>query len=46
MLIVVLVFVFASIDPPIMLFGCFMIYALSGPAISLMRRFRKREKAE
>lgn len=44
MLIVVLVFVFASIDPPIILFGCFMLYALSGPVISLMRRFRKRKE--
>ena len=42
MLIVVMIFVFASIDPPIILFGSFMIYALSGPVISLMRRIRKR----
>lgn len=46
MLIVVLVFVFAAIDPPIALFSCFMIYALSGPVISVLRRFRKRGKAE
>ena len=42
MLIVVMVFVFAAIDPPVTLFGCFMLYALSGPAISLVRRIRKR----
>ncbi len=42
MLIVVLVFVFAAIDPPVTLFGCFMIYALSGPIISVVRRVRKR----
>jgi len=42
MLIVLMVFVFAAIDPPIALFGCFMIYALSGPIISLLRRFKKR----
>ena len=42
MLAVVLIFVFTAVDPPIMLFGCFMIYALSGPAISLFRRFKKR----
>ena len=42
MLIVVLVFVFASIDPPVALFSCFFLYALSGPLISLLRRFRKR----
>lgn len=46
MLIVVMIFVFASIDPPIMLFGGFMIYALSGPVISLQRRFRKRGNTE
>ncbi len=46
MLVVVLVFVFASIDPPIALFSCFMLYALSGPVISLSRRFRKRGRAE
>jgi len=46
MLVVVMIFVFASIDPPITLFGCFMLYALSGPAISIMRRFKKRGKIE
>jgi CDP-diacylglycerol--serine O-phosphatidyltransferase len=46
MLIVVMVFVFAAIDPPITLFGCFMIYALSGPVISILRRFRRRGRAE
>jgi CDP-diacylglycerol--serine O-phosphatidyltransferase len=45
MLVVVMIFVFASIDPPITLFGCFMLYALSGPVISVLRRFRKRSKA-
>lgn len=44
MLVVVMVFVFASIDPPKVLFGCFLIYALSGPIISLMRKLRKRSK--
>ena len=46
MLIVVLVFVFAAIDPPITLFGCFMIYALSGPVVSIIRRFKRRGRAE
>jgi CDP-diacylglycerol--serine O-phosphatidyltransferase len=46
MLIVVMIFVFAAINPPITLFACFMLYALSGPVISIMRRFRKRSKAE
>lgn len=39
---IVLVFVFASIDPPKILFGSFLIYALSGPVISVIRRIRKR----
>lgn len=42
MLAVVMIFVFASIDPPIMLFGGFMLYALSGPALSITRRIKKR----
>jgi len=46
MLVVVLIFVFAAIDPPITLFGCFMLYALSGPALSILRRFRKRSRVE
>ena len=46
MLVVVLVFVFTAIDPPITLFGCFMLYALSGPVVSVLRRFRKRGRAE
>ena len=46
MLVVVMIFVFAAIDPPITLFGCFMLYALSGPILSLFRRYRKRDKAE
>jgi CDP-diacylglycerol---serine O-phosphatidyltransferase len=41
-LIVVLVFVFASIDPPKALFGGFMVYMLSGPLVSIVRRIRKR----
>ncbi len=41
MLIVVLIFVFAAIDPPKALFGCFMIYALSGPTVSIIRRIKK-----
>ncbi len=44
MLVVVMIFVFAAIDPPITLFGCFMLYALSGPVVSVIRRFRKRGK--
>ena len=46
MLAVVLIFVFTAVDPPITLFGCFMLYALSGPVISLFRRFKKRGSVE
>ena len=46
MLIVLMIFIFGSIDPPITLFGCFLLYALSGPMISLLRRFRKRGPVE
>jgi len=42
LLAVVLIFVFASIDPPKVLFSCFLIYALSGPVVSLIRKVRKR----
>lgn len=42
MLIIVLIFVLASIDPPKVLFGCFFLYALSGPALSVLRYRRKR----
>ena len=43
-LIVVLIFVFFAIDPPVVLFSGFFLYALSGPAISVLRRFRKRSQ--
>ncbi len=46
MLVVVMVFVFAAVDPPIMLFSGFMIYALSGPVVSIMRRFKKRGRVD
>ena len=46
MLVVVMMFVFSAIDPPIFLFAGFMIYALSGPVVSIMRRFKKRGRAE
>lgn len=43
---IVLIFVLASIDPPKVLFGCFLIYALSGPVVSVMRRIRKRSQRD
>ncbi len=38
---VVMVFVFASIDPPKVIFGAFAVYALSGPLWWLYRRVRR-----
>lgn len=40
----VMVFVFASIDPPKVIFGGFALYALSGPAWWLYRRVRRRAR--
>ncbi len=42
-LIVVLIFVFVSIDPPQVLFAAFLVYALSGPVMTLVLRARKRQ---
>lgn len=42
LLAVVMVFVFLSIDPPKVLFTCFLLYALSGPCISVIRKIKKR----
>jgi CDP-diacylglycerol--serine O-phosphatidyltransferase len=42
LLVVVLVYVFASIDPPKVLFTGFLIYALSGPVLTLVRVRRSR----
>lgn len=39
---VVLVFVLISIDPPRVLFTLFLLYALSGPVLYLIRLYRKR----
>ena len=41
-LVVVLIFVFAAIDPPVVLFTGFFLYTLSGPLIAVLRRLRKR----
>lgn len=42
LLIIVLVFVFISIDPPQVLFTGFLLYALSGPALTLVQLRKKR----
>lgn len=42
---VVLIFMFASIDPPKVIFGGFMIYVLSGPLFSIKGLFRRRQKS-
>ncbi len=49
MLVVILIFVLVSLDPPQVLFGTFVAYALSGPLITgwlLLRRRRQREAGE
>lgn len=49
MLVVILVFVLVSLDPPQVLFGTFVLYALSGPFVTgwlLLRRRRQKEAAE
>lgn len=43
-LIVVLVFVFVSIDPPQVLFLAFLLYALSGPFLTLLQVRKRRAK--
>ncbi|MCK9529897.1 MAG: CDP-diacylglycerol--serine O-phosphatidyltransferase [Gammaproteobacteria bacterium] len=43
-LIVVLVFVFVSIDPPQVLFAAFLVYALSGPVMTVVMRSRMRKE--
>ncbi|MEM7377406.1 MAG: CDP-diacylglycerol--serine O-phosphatidyltransferase [Pseudomonadota bacterium] len=43
-LFLVLVYAAASLDPPKVLFGCFAVYALSGPAISAWTRFRRHRR--
>ena len=42
MLAVVMLFVFATIDPPVVIFAGFALYALSGPAWWGFRRLRRR----
>lgn len=36
-LLIVLVFVFISLEPPLVLFGMLLLYAVSGPVLTLMR---------
>lgn len=46
-LIIVLIFVFISIDPPLVLFGLLLLYAISGPVYTLMtlRKHRAARRA-
>ncbi len=39
-LLVVILFVFISLDPPQVLFGCFALYTLSGPATAFYRKVK------
>ena len=42
---VVLIFILVTIDPPKVFFGVFLLYALSGPVMMLIRRKRKKNIA-
>ena len=44
LLLVVLIYVFASIDPPKVLFAGFLIYALSGPVMTVLRLRKRRSR--
>lgn len=47
MLLLVMLFVFASLDPPIVLFTGFLVYAVSGPLFEAYRWFiRRKRRAE
>ena len=43
-IVVVLVFVFVSLDPPIVLFGMALLYAVSGPILTLLHLRRHRRE--
>lgn len=43
-LLVLLIFVLVSLDPPRVLFGAFLAYAVSGPAMAVVRWRRKRRR--
>jgi CDP-diacylglycerol--serine O-phosphatidyltransferase len=43
-LVVVLIFILVTINPPLVFFGVFLLYSLSGPFLSLVRRLRKRKR--
>ena len=44
LLAIVGIFILASIDPPKLMFVVFLIYALSGPVIYIVRSVRKRSR--
>lgn len=44
MLLLVMVFVFTSLDPPVVLFAGFLTYAMSGPAFEVFRWQRRRSR--
>ncbi|GAB6043221.1 CDP-diacylglycerol--serine O-phosphatidyltransferase [Endothiovibrio diazotrophicus] len=46
LLVVVLAFIFASIDPPKVLFGVVFLYALSGPLLTIFHLRRRRAERE
>jgi CDP-diacylglycerol--serine O-phosphatidyltransferase len=46
LLVLVLIFVLVSIDPPQVLFGSFLLYALSGPAVTVWMLLRRRRQLQ
>ncbi len=46
MLVVILIFVLVSIDPPQVLFGTFVLYALSGPVTTVWLLLRRRRQVK
>ena len=46
LLIMVLIFVLVSIDPPLVLWSVFVLYALSGPVLTIMLLIRHRRMRE
>ncbi|MFU8836802.1 MAG: CDP-diacylglycerol--serine O-phosphatidyltransferase [Thiohalomonadaceae bacterium] len=46
LLLVILIFVLISIDPPLVLFGAAMLYALSGPVVTVWMLLRRRRQIQ
>jgi CDP-diacylglycerol--serine O-phosphatidyltransferase len=46
LLIMILIFVLVSLDPPQVLFGSFVLYALSGPVTTIWLLLRRRRQVQ